>query len=61
MLLGVYLAGGALRAMTQGHWFLVNYLHLRVPAPLAFVVGVGLLIAGVLGAGLGEVRRSGHL
>lgn len=47
MVLGLYLTGVGIRAMAEGHWMYANYLRSEVAAPVAIVIGVVLIVAGL--------------
>lgn len=51
--LGLYLAGTSLDALRLGRWLYTDYLGLDVPAPLALLAAILLLL-------LGTVRWSRH-
>ena len=46
--LGLYLAGTGASALWRGEWLYADYVGLRVPAPLAVLAGVLLLILGTV-------------
>jgi hypothetical protein len=46
IVLGVYLAAVGLHMVLRGHPLYRNYLHTPVPAPVAVVLGLVLIIAG---------------
>lgn len=46
LVLGVYLTGTGASAIARGSWFYTDYLGLHVPAPLAVVAGLLLLLLG---------------
>ena len=47
VVLGLYLSGVGLRALGAGRWLYANYLRWPVAAPVAIVIGVVLIAAGL--------------
>ena len=47
VMLGVYLAAIGLNVLAARHVFYRNYLHGRALAPIAVVIGIILIIAGM--------------
>jgi hypothetical protein len=45
--LGLYLAGVGMRALAAGQWVYANYLRSAVAAPVAILIGVVLIVAGL--------------
>ena len=46
IVLGLYLTGTGGVALWRGRWLYTDYLGLRVPAPLALLSGLALLLVG---------------
>lgn len=47
IVLGLYLAGVGLQAIVAGESTYANYLRMPVAAPVAFVIGIVLIVAGL--------------
>lgn len=47
VVLGLYLTGVGMRALSAGQWMYANYLRSEVAAPVAIVIGVVLIVAGL--------------
>ena len=48
VVLGLYLAGTGLRAMSAGRWVYANYLRAAVAAPMAIAIGAALIVAALV-------------
>lgn len=47
VVLGLYLTGAGTRAIAAGQWMYSNYLRTEVAAPVAIVIGIVLIVAGL--------------